>query len=545
MKFDGVFKYTGKYGRYHRQITHIVCLVIITNTFTNISTVFLNGTMDHFCKDTDNTTNTNCSASDYEFGIANNILPPDDKNTPFINETMCRMYTGDVDGVNNNETELASCEHGWTYDRSMYRSTIVSEFDLVCEDSYKVSLAASSFLFGYFFGSIVFGGICDYFGRKRGILIALALKILMGTLCAIAPSYWTYFVFRLLNGTMNIGLYISVFVYVTEFVAPSKRAMISAIAYVYWSIGFLFLAGIAYFVRSWRTFYLIVSLSPAPLLIVYLFIPESPRWLLLKNRPKEAKKILQKIAKVNKKNFPDDVVDNIEVQNNPQRELKRASFVSIFRFSNMRKKTLILIYCWLTTTLVYYGLTYGVESLNLNIYIATSLGGVTELLATFFTWFAIQRFGRRWMLVFFFNAAGILCFLIIWIPTHMEALRTALSMAGRFFVTSTFSLIYTFTCELYSTDVRSIGLGICSFMSRVAGVLAPQLLFLEKLWTPLPLVTFSAASVSAGILAILLPETLNFPLPQTVEEAELVTRQTNQRLSAKDFHELSVKPEQP
>ncbi|XP_071956469.1 organic cation transporter protein-like [Antedon mediterranea] len=71
-------------------------------------------------------------------------------------------------------------------------------------------------------------------------------------------------------------------------------------------------------------------------------------------------------------------------------------------------------------------------------------------------------------------------------------------------------------------------------MSRFAGVLAPQILFLEKLWKPLPLVAFSFTSMSAGLLVLLLPETLNYPLPQTIEEAELVTRETNRYWGARD-----------
>ncbi|XP_033124176.1 organic cation transporter protein-like [Anneissia japonica] len=190
--------------------------------------------------------------------------------------------------------------------------------------------------------------------------------------------------------------------------------------------------------------------------------------------------------------------------------------------------------------LVYYGLTYGVEGLNVNVYIGTFLGGLTEAFAYLFTWFIIQKFGRRLMLGGTLMTGGIACFVNIWIPSSFVELRTATAMIGKFFITSAFSIVYIYTVELFPTDIRTFGLGFCSSVSRVAGVLAPQILFLQKLWTHLPLVAFSVTSVTAGLFAFLLPETLNVPLPQTIEEAELIKR-TNKQTS-RGFHDTELQP---
>ncbi|XP_071957174.1 organic cation transporter protein-like [Antedon mediterranea] len=524
MIFDDVFKYIGKYDKYQAVLTHIICLVTIAHTMSNIGTVFLNGSMDHYCKPSDDVI-TNCTV--YECGIEIQVLPQDDDSTAFIDESKCRMYTS----TEGNDTHVVKCEHGWNYDQSQYKSTIVSEFDLVCEDRYKVSIAASSYLFGYFFGSIVFGTISDYFGRKRGMIIALTMKVVTGTILSISPSYWFYFVFRVLNGATTIGSYIATFVYVNEIVAPSKRAKVSTICYLYWCIGFLFLALFGFFLRSWRTLYLTISLCPIPVIAVYFFIPESPRWLVLQNRQEEAKLILQKIAKKNKKEFPEGFIEKIQIQQDLHRRewSRKTAIINIFRYPNMRKKSLILIYCWCTVCLAYYGFLYGVESLDISVYLGVALSGIIEGLAVCCALFSIQKFGRRLTLGGLLNAAGIMCFINIWIPSDMEGIRTAVSLGGQCFVTATFYLVYIYTSEIFSTDVRSFGVGLCSLMARVAGMLAPQILYLKVVWNPLPLVTFSVTSVSAGLLAFLLPETLNFPLCQTVEEAELVTRTTNRR----------------
>ncbi len=57
--------------------------------------------------------------------------------------------------------------------------------------------------------------------------------------------------------------------------------------------------------------------------------------------------------------------------------------------------------------------------------------------------------------------------------------------------------------------------------ARISGILAPVILLLSKYWEPLPLVIFGSSAVVAGALTLLLPETLNHHLPETIEEGEV------------------------
>ena len=55
----------------------------------------------------------------------------------------------------------------------------------------------------------------------------------------------------------------------------------------------------------------------------------------------------------------------------------------------------------------------------------------------------------------------------------MMILRTVLAMFGKLFASSSFSLVYMYTAELYPTTIRSSGVGVCSLMARIGGFSAP------------------------------------------------------------------------
>ena len=48
-----------------------------------------------------------------------------------------------------------------------------------------------------------------------------------------------------------------------------------------------------------------------------------------------------------------------------------------------------------------------------------------------------------------------------------------LAMVGKFAITCSYSMIYVYATEVFPTVVRTLGLGMCSFMSRIGGIIAP------------------------------------------------------------------------
>jgi len=56
-------------------------------------------------------------------------------------------------------------------------------------------------------------------------------------------------------------------------------------------------------------------------------------------------------------------------------------------------------------------------------------------------------------------------------------------------------------------------------LSRVGGILCPFLNMIVNIWRPLPLIAYGVFAISAGLLSLMLPETLGQQLPETIAES--------------------------
>ena len=64
-------------------------------------------------------------------------------------------------------------------------------------------------------------------------------------------------------------------------------------------------------------------------------------------------------------------------------------------------------------------------------------------------------------------------------------------------------------------------------MYFVGGIICPYINMLDETWRPLPLIIYGILAFSGGILSLLLPETLNKELPETIEDGETFAKKGN------------------
>lgn len=93
-------------------------------------------------------------------------------------------------------------------------------------------------------------------------------------------------------------------------------------------------------------------------------------------------------------------------------------------------------------------------------------------------------------------------------------LAKALSVSG-------FCGMYVFTGELFPTLCRGTTFGYCGIWSRMGSLIAPQLVaWMEVVGASVPMISLGALLGVSGVLMLLLPETLDIQMPNTMQDVE-------------------------
>jgi len=129
--------------------------------------------------------------------------------------------------------------------------------------------------------------------------ITIAGIVFFNFFSAITTSFKLYVAAKFCVGFFCAGNILAMFVLGNELVGPSKRGIFGLTLQASFALGIVVLSLIASQVQHWRHLTLLVSILGLPFLLYHWIIPESPRWLLSQNRPYEAVKILDDIAKGN------------------------------------------------------------------------------------------------------------------------------------------------------------------------------------------------------------------------------------------------------
>ncbi|XP_037541974.1 organic cation transporter protein [Nematolebias whitei] len=510
MNFDEILIDIGGFGKFQKILYVWICAPQIFLAFHMLVSVFTGAVPPHLCR-----------------SMAPLKGLPDFKNFSHLTgldghpDLSCSAFLNHSSAAAPEDGHPAvSCQEGWEYGKETFQSTIVSEWDLVCSNASLNNLGSSIYMFGLLVGALVFGHLADKYGRRIIILISLALQVTFGVAAAFASNFYIYTALRFMVGTSISGVIMNAFVLGTEWTGPKHRMLAGIITDYFFGFGYILLAGVAYLIRDWRKLQLAIS-APSFLFIVYIWVlPKSARWLMASNQNQEAWDLILRAAQINGKAINEDLKMCQINQTEEKTILKRKhSFFDLFRTPTMRKQSLIVFYLWFVNILVYYSLSLNISDFGMNIYLTQMIFGLVEMPARTITLFTLNR-SRKISQLAFLTVGGSACLLTTFIPSNFSVVRTVLAMIGKFGITASLSIIYIYSAEIFPTVIRQNGIGIGSMCARIGGVLAPMMYLLRTISPHAPMVVSGLCPLLGSALTLLLPETANKPLLDTIDDVE-------------------------
>ncbi len=321
---------------------------------------------------------------------------------------------------------------------------------------------------GMFIGAIVFGRVADLIGRRPTIVIVLLIEALFTALHALATDLNTLYILRLLAG---IGLGAALpqpGIYVSEYVPKEYRGRFLGLVETSWVYGALLALIFPYFIipnYGWRVAF-IVGLSPLILIpFVLRYLPESIRYLLKRGREDQVRTILDRIGIAH----GDIKFEVMEVKYRvldlfSKRYISRTVLLTILWMSLVY--TYYAVFIWLPTL---YAKSFGMDILKSLFW--TLVVTLFQIPGYYSATFLLDRLGRKKVLTIYLVIAG-LASLLMSISTELLWFQIW-SAAISFFNLGAWAGLYTYTPELYPTEIRGAASGFAASMGRIAGIISP------------------------------------------------------------------------
>ncbi|XP_014472192.1 PREDICTED: organic cation transporter protein [Dinoponera quadriceps] len=414
----------------------------------------------------------------------------------------------------------------WTYDTTYFQSSRGMEWNFVCSQRWMGSLAQSAYMLGVFAGSLTLGSLADSYGRKIIFCVSAVAQLVLGVSVAFMNNYYVFLAIRFLYGIFgSAGAYITGFVLTMEMVGPSRRTVCGVMFQLAFAAGFMLVAAWGVVIKDRMWLQIAYGAHSALLLGHWWLMDESPRWLWAHDRASEAIIIVQRALKINGSDVKIDaakLVGRARAQQETKPD-KSHGTLDLFRTPNLRKKSLNICLNWFANSIVYYGLSLNMGNLVGNPFIMLFLSGLVELPAYILVVFTMDRAGRRCLVSALLLIGGVCCICAANIPATSEVasvITVTIVLVGKACVAGSFAVVYNYTAELFPTVVRNTALGIGSMCARLSGALTPMIFLLDSLDPKVPAVLFGLIALLAGFLALYLPETLNQPMPESIEDGE-------------------------
>lgn len=198
---------------------------------------------------------------------------------------------------------------------------------------------------------------------------------------------------------------------------------------------------------------------------------------------------------------------------------KEAPFSALIKYKSLRKNFLICNFLWFAMAFTYYGISMGLknskEEVFIDGYVVYCAEGISYMIVGIIL--SNSFFGRVRSLYIMLMICSISTCAYYFIKLfEIEPYDKILLFLARFSITAIYSIMYTYSTEVYPTVIRAKGLGINTLFARFAAMLVPILVDLIN-----PFLIYSSVCLIGFLLALMLPETFGKELEDEIQEEKL------------------------
>ncbi|MDE2503772.1 MAG: MFS transporter [Burkholderiales bacterium] len=345
----------------------------------------------------------------------------------------------------------------------------------------SVAFITSASFGGMFLGAVSGGWLADAVGRKRGLILTISCYALFSLLNAASWNVASLALFRFLTGVGLSGMTVIANTYVSEFFPAKVRGKYMGRIM---TVGLLGIPATAWIARAvvpmaewgWRTVFVWGSLGLFALAFVAR-MKESPRWLQRHQRGAQALEIVDELEAQSASSPQSARPAAAPVRQDAVDPGQRVPLARLFE-PGERRRTYTLLVAWVFQTLGFYGFVAWVPTLLVKhgFSIVSSLTysaliAVCNPLGAVLASYLVERFERRWYLTVggILIAAFGLGFGLSFQPQAILVFGALVTLCIQAMAVG----LYTYTPELFPTEVRSTGMGLTYGIGRLANVVGP------------------------------------------------------------------------
>ncbi len=372
---------------------------------------------------------------------------------------------------------------GWLFDamdQGMVSGVIASIGQEWSLSHAQLGFLSSSGVLGMIIGAALSGFVSDRFGRRSVIVWTLLLFSLGSALCGFAQSYEMLIVFRFFTGLGLGGELPAASTLVSEFSPLKSRGRNVVLLESFWAWGWILAAFVAYLgipVYGWRVAFFVGAVPALFAAILRYSVPESPRYLESVGRLAEADVIVSKMEQEAGLEYEGGLPDAGSSDGVDAKTKQASSFRNLWSKRHLRS-TAVLWVLWFGINLGYYGFVLWTPSLLVaqgydlvKSFEFTLIMCFAQLPGYFAAAVLIERLGRKPVLTIFLLGTAAAAWFFGQSDTVAQILTSGCFLY--FFALGAWGCVYSYTPELYPTEIRGMGTGWAAAFGRIGAFIAP------------------------------------------------------------------------